>query len=152
MNETALYGLNATQIRVHRCLEEISENDARRSPIPGLAPIVWQVGHLAWSDFGFARRADGRTEMPDGYEALFKPGTGGGDESYPSLDEVKEAFNHAHQALESAARTVDPDTPVETRNYGNVGGMLVFACYHRGYHIGKMTTLRALMKKHRLFG
>lgn len=152
MKETALYGLNATKTRVHRCLEEISEDDARRSPIPGLAPIVWQVGHLAWSDFGFAHRADGRTEMPDGYEALFKPGTGGGGETYPSLDEVKAAFDRAQQSLESAARTVDLGTPVEARNYGNVGEMLVFACYHRGYHIGKMTTLRALLKKARLFG
>lgn len=152
MKETALYGLNATQTRVHRCLEEISEDDARRSPIPGLAPIVWQVGHLAVVDFAFARRAGGHTETPEGYEALFKPGTGGGADTYPSLREVTEAFKLAHHELESAVRTADLGTPLETRNYSNIGEMLAFACYHRGYHIGKMTTLRALLKKARLFG
>ncbi len=91
--------------------------------------------------------------MPAGYEALFKRGTGGGGgETYPSLDEVKAAFDRAQQSLQNAARTVDLGTPVEARNYGNIGEMLVFTCYHRGYHIGKMTTLRALLKKARLFG
>ncbi|MGQ0548295.1 MAG: DinB family protein [Armatimonadota bacterium] len=152
MNDMALYGLTATHTRIHRCLEDIAEEDARRSPIPGLAPIVWQVGHLAWADFGFARRADGRTEMPDGYEGLFKPGTGTGGEAYPSLDEVKNALDRAHRSLESVACSIDFGAPVEARNYSTVGEMLVFVCYHRGYHIGKMTTLRALLKKPRLFG
>jgi len=152
MNQTALYGLTATHTRLHRCLEEITEEEARRSPLPGLAPIVWQVGHLAWADFGFARRADGRSEIPRGYDDLFKPGTGTGGESFPSLAEVTGAFDRAQAALENAARTADPATAVEARNYSTIGEMLVFAFYHRGYHIGKLTTLRALLKKPRLFG
>ncbi len=151
MREIALYGLTATHTRIHRCLEEITEEEARRPPLAGLSPVVWQVGHLAWADFGLARRADGRTEMPQGYEALFKTGTGG-EAAYPSLEEVAAALDRAHKALEETARTADFATPLETRNYRTVGEMLIFACYHRGYHIGKMTTLRALLKKPRLFG
>jgi hypothetical protein len=41
---------------------------------------------------------------------------------------------------------------VDGRNYRTAGEMLVFAIYHRGYHVGKATTLRALLKKPRLFG
>jgi hypothetical protein len=119
--------------------------------LAGLAPIVWQVGHLVWADSSMARRVDGTSGMPDGYADLFKTGTGG-DAAYPPLAEVKEALDRAQQSLEAAARTADPATPLEARNYSNVGEMLLFACFHRGYHIGKMTTLRALLKKPRLFG
>jgi hypothetical protein len=96
--ETLQYGLSATHTRIHRCLEEISEEDAGRSPIAGLAPIVWQIGHLAWADFGFARRVDGRVEMPAGYDGLFKPGTGG-EGPYPTLKEVTVALDRAHQSV-----------------------------------------------------
>ena len=151
MNETLLYGLTATHTRIHRCLADLIDEEARRSPMAGLAPIVWQVGHLAWADSSMARRVDGGSAAPDGYSDLFKTGTGG-EAAYPPLAEVKEVLDRAQQSLEAVARSADPTTPLEARNYGNVGEMLVFASYHRGYHMGKMTTLRALLKKPRLFG
>jgi hypothetical protein len=49
-------------------------------------------------------------------------------------------------------RTAQLDAPAEGRSYSTVEEMLVFAVYHRGYHVGKITTLRALLKKPRLFG
>jgi uncharacterized damage-inducible protein DinB len=81
------YALEATRDRVIRCLEDLSEEEARRV-VQGLSPVVWQVGHLA--------QADG---------VLL-----------------------------------------------SVGEMLAFSAYHRGYHIGKMATLRALLGKPRLLG
>lgn len=38
------------------------------------------------------------------------------------------------------------------RSYRSVGEALLFLTYHRGYHIGKITTLRALLGKQRVFG
>ncbi len=151
MHETLLYGLTATHTRIHRCLADLTEEEALRSPMAGLAPIIWQAGHLAWADSNMAHRVDGSSAAPDGYTDLFKTGTGG-EAAYPPLAEVKEILDWAQRSLEAAARTADPATSLEARNYSNVGEMLVFASYHRGYHIGKMTTLRALLKKPRLFG
>lgn len=151
MDETLLYGLTATHTRIHRCLADLTDEEARRSPMAGLAPIIWQVGHLAWADSNMAHRVDGSSTAPDAYTDLFKTGTGG-EAAYPPLAEVKEVLDRAQQSLEAAARAADPATPLEARNYSNVGEMLVFVSYHRGYHIGKMTTLRALLKKPRLFG
>lgn len=151
MRDFLLYGLTATHTRLFRCLDDLTEDEARRSPAGGLSPIIWQAGHLALSDFGSARRADGRSAAPDGYGDLFKPGTGG-EAPYPSLADVTEALRRAQQALEAAARTADLSAPVDAPNYKTVGEMLIFNSYHRGYHIGKITTLRALLKKPRLFG
>ncbi|MFN3286306.1 MAG: hypothetical protein ACK45F_08505 [bacterium] len=41
---------------------------------------------------------------------------------------------------------------MDAPHYRNVGEMLALSAYHRGYHIGKMTTVRALLGKRRLFG
>jgi uncharacterized damage-inducible protein DinB len=146
-----LYGLTATMARLQRSIADLSDDDALRIPIAGLAPIVWQAGHIAVVDATFAHRVDGQTQAPDGYVDLFKAGTGG-SASYPPLAEVKNALEHAQRSWETIVRTVDPTTPVDSDRYRNVGELLVFIAYHRGYHVGKINTLRALLQKPRLFG
>lgn len=150
MRELLLYGLKATHARLQRCLEDLTDDEARTSPA-GLSPIIWQAGHVATSDFALARRVDGRTESPAGYADLFQMGTGG-EAPYPPLADVRREVDRAQQVLETLAGAVPLETPVDSRNYRNVGEMLVFAIYHRGYHVGKAATLRALLKKPRLFG
>jgi len=145
-----LYSLNVTHTRIQRCVDDVTEDEARSLP-EGLTPIVWQVGHMAVVDLNFARRADGTSAAPDGYQDLFKAGTGG-EAAYPDLGEVKATMDRAQQALEAIARSADPAKSLDHQRFGNVGEMILFCCYHRGYHIGKMTTLRALLKKARLFG
>ncbi len=143
--------LSATHQRVLRCLEDLSEDDAQRSPAGNLSPIIWQAGHLAFADARYAVRADRLYALPAAFEGLFKGGTGGTG-AYPALTEVRMAFNTAQRAIEDVAKSVDLARPVDAQAYKNVGEMLMFACYHRGYHIGKMATLRALLGKPRLFG
>ncbi len=149
MRDALLYGLHATNTRLLEGLKDVTEAEARRAPVAGLSPIIWQAGHLTLSDFAFARRADGISAAPGGYADLFKPGTGG-EGAYPSLEEVKDALHRAQQTLEGIARTADLNAPIDTPNYKTVGEMLVFVPYHRGYHIGKIMTLRALLKKPRI--
>ncbi|MDR7419885.1 MAG: DinB family protein [Armatimonadota bacterium] len=151
MRDLLLYGLQATHTRLQRCLEDLSEDEARTSPAGGLSPLIWQAGHVATTDFAFARRAGGQTPVPPGYETLFQMGTGG-QADYPPLAAVRRNVDRAQQILEALTKTATLDAPADGRSYRTVGEMLVFAAYHRGYHIGKMTTLRALLKKPRLFG
>jgi len=151
MKPTLLYGLNATLSRLQRSIADLTEEEARVIPLDGLAPIIWQVGHVAFVDTSFARRVDGQSRAPDGYDALFKAGSGG-RANYPPLAEVKGVLERGQRTWETIVQTVDPSTPVDSDRYANVGELVVFISYHRGYHIGKMNTLRALLKKPRLFG
>jgi hypothetical protein len=150
MRELLTFGLSATHSRLLKCLDDIGEDEARQLP-GGLSPIVWQAGHVATTDFAFARRAGGQTPIPSGYEAVFQMGTGG-PAAYPPLAEVRGHVERAQQILQDLAKTAALDARVEGRSYSTVGEMLIFAAYHRGYHVGKITTLRALLKKPRLFG
>lgn len=148
------FQLQRTHERVQQCLADLSADEARRSPLPLLSPVVWQVGHLTFYDALYAERAGlahAVPEIPREYEGLFQAGTGGQAE-YPPIDQVWKFFDRTHTALRAIAERGDLARPVEGQLYKDVGGMLIFACVHRTYHIGKMATLRALLDKPILFG
>jgi len=136
------------------CLEGLSEDEVTRVPAAGLSPIIWQVGHIALLDAMLGQFAGGRFAAPQGFPELFGTGTGG-PARYPGFGQVKEAFEGAHHALVQIAIESDYETPQDTplkQFYGTVGEMLTFVCFHRGWHVGKATTLRALLGKARMFG
>ena len=144
------FGLTASFTRVLRCVEDVSEAEAGQLP-NNLSPMIWQLGHLALSDGGFFRLAGGTSPAPDSFKGFFRTGSGGAAD-YPPLSDVKPVFEAAQRELERLAQSADLAQRVESRSFATIGEMLVFAAYHRGYHIGKMTTLRALLGKPRLFG
>ena len=82
--------------------------------------------------------------------ALFRRGTGGA-RPYPPLAEVRPVYDAAQAAVEAAARSADLTRALETRNFKTVGDALSFNMFHRGYHIGKICPLRALMGRQPLF-
>lgn len=151
---TIEFQLRRSHERVQQCLADLSADEALRSPVPRLSPVVWQVGHVAFYDALYRERAGlGRAVplVPQEYERLFKTGTGGRAE-YPPIDQVWEIFDRTNAALKTIAESGDLAKPVEGQLYNDVGGMLIFACVHRNYHIGKIATLRALLDKPVLFG
>ncbi|HLJ59832.1 MAG TPA: DinB family protein [bacterium] len=144
--------LGISHERLRLCVADLADEDAGRVHAGLLAPIVWQLGHVALVDAGFVQKAGGTCTIPPRFDELFRAGSGGAAD-YPPLADVWAAFDAAHEALLEVARTVDGATPVDGRGrYHNVGEMLIFCTYHRGYHVGKITTLRALLGKPRLFG
>lgn len=160
MDDRALiqHQLTTSHQIVKHCLGDITQTEASRLPEDVLAPIVWQVGHLAVANRVFLERAGvtPATELPEQYAALFKTGTGGAAD-YPPLGEVVQAFDETHEALARAVTEAKLETPIEVppgrpRVFTNIGEMFSFADAHRWYHIGKITTLRALLGKPRLFG
>jgi hypothetical protein len=148
------FQLQRTHERVQQCLSDLSADEARRSPLPHLSPVVWQVGHVTFYDALYAERAGvayAVPAIPQEYELLFKAGTGG-QADYPPIDQVWKVFDRTHTALRTIAERGDLARSVEGQLYKDVGGMLIFACVHRNYHIGKMATLRALLDKPVLIG
>jgi len=153
MNITAMVvqQLGTSYNRLKRCLGGLRDDEARRLLAGQLTPITWQFGHLAFIDAAFVKRGGGTYALPPRYADLFNIGTGG-EADYPPLDAVWSAFDGAHRALLQVAAEADYSTPLDRPSYTNVGEMLIFACHHRGYHLGKINTLRALLGKPRLFG
>ena len=150
LRDLIVYGLDSSFTRVIRCVEDLTDAEAAARP-HGLTPVIWQLGHLVVSDAGYLRHAGGEVELPAEFPDLFGMGTGGAA-AFPPLGAVRPRFEEIQRRLLEAARRVDLDRPAEGRSYRTAGQVLIFVGYHRGYHIGKMTTLRALLRKPRLFG
>jgi len=143
--------LDGTFTRMQRVLTDISEEDGRAGA-QGLTPIVWQVGHVALTDSRALTRLGLPVPVPGTYEALFTTGTGG-QADYPPLDLVMPVMAQVNAQLRTLALEGNLDQAIEgTRSYRTAGEAIVFLIYHRGYHIGKITTLRALLKKEGMFG
>lgn len=143
--------LRLTADRIRESLQDLRPEEFIARP-HGLAPILWQVGHVALSDANLARRAGEPMEIPESYERLFARGTPG-DGPYPPPSEVLEFFEAAQSALlELAAGDLGRPAASPIGAYATVGGAISWNLYHRGYHHGKIMTLRALMGKPRLLG
>ena len=157
MDKRALvrYQLDLSHRMVGRCVGDLADAEAARRPDGALAPAVWHVGHLAAADLKFLAVAGvaPTVTLPDGYPALFRPGTGGA-EDYPPLGEVATTFDATHEAIVRAAAEANLDTIVENSPgpFGTFGEMFSFAAAHRWYHIGKIASLRGLLRKPRPFG
>lgn len=140
------YMLGVSHDRLREAVDGVSETDARRVLAGRLTPIIWQVGHLALVDGIYVRRAGGDSPVPARYAELFKQGSGG-EQDYPPLPEVWNVFGTTHRALIDRAGGADYQAAVDAPSYKTVGEMLMYSSYHRGYHIGKIMTLRSLLGK-----
>jgi hypothetical protein len=143
--------LTLSHNRVREAIDGVSDADARRVMAGKLTPIVWQIGHLALVESNWVRRAGGESPVPPRYAEVFKQGTGG-EQDYPALSEVWTVFDTTHKAMMDRAGGAVYDTPLPptgtaTPPYKTVGEMLLYASYHRGYHIGKVMSLRGLLGK-----
>lgn len=132
--------------RVMRCVDGLTEEEVRQVLAGQLNPVVWQLGHRASVDSTSALRSGGAPTAPPHYADLFRPGPGG-VQDYPPLEEVRAAFDGAQEELLRLAARADLSSPLDSPAYTTVGEMLVSACVHRGSHMGKMATLRALLGK-----
>src|SRR5215469_3218473 len=105
MDDRALlqHQLAVSQQILKRSLDGISDEEARRTP-NSLAPIVWQAGHIALGNFGFARRDLGFVigaevapagMLPGDSAALFKTGTGG-VAAYPPFGDIVGSVDASH--------------------------------------------------------
>ncbi len=130
---------------------DLSEEEAQRSPTGTLSPIVWQIGHSAAIDAFFASLAGRSCAVPAGFAELFGRRTGG-VRPYPPLSDVRPVLETVNQALATVVESMDLTEKVVggPEIFRNRGDVVAFVGVHRGYHMGKIATLRALLGKPRL--
>lgn len=143
--------LAKTAERVMRSISDVSQEEAAARP-QGLTPIIWQLGHVLLTEAFILRRFGQTVDLPPEYDTLFAMGSGG-EADYPSIDEIRPLLGAINERLCGLAASAPFDQPLEgSKVYGTVGEALAFMPHHRGYHVGKITTLRGLLGKSRLFG
>lgn len=133
--------------RLLESIDDVSDQEAVARP-EGLVPIAWHVGHLTLYDRVLLNRAGLGVPIPDGYEDRFRKGSRG-EGPFPSLVELRATFLESqHLLLELSGQTDLHSQPVtDSRGYANIAEGLAWMHYHRGYHVGKIMTLRSLLGK-----
>jgi len=130
--------------------QDLTEEEGARRP-HGLAPVVWQLGHITYYDARLVSQARGTELMvPASYGQLFAAGTSG-EGPFPPLAEVRETFRRVNEEvlklLELPCELEVPSGPGKS----SLAQAVMFTIYHRGWHNGKIMTLRALLGKPIMF-
>jgi hypothetical protein len=148
--EVLLMEIGRTNRILLRTLEDLSADELQRSPVSNLSPVIWQVGHVAATDAYFAGMCGADVTVSEEFRGLFGRNSGG-PKPYPGLVDVKLVYDMGQQALEALTQSAEMGRAIESKNFKTVADALSFSCFHRGYHIGKICTLRALMGRQPLF-
>lgn len=132
--------------RIRKSVEGLDPGDLMKRP-QGLTPVLWQVGHLAASDASLLRRAGAAIELPSWVQDKYAKDTTGEGLSQ-SMDEVWAEFSKVQSAVLRLADS-DLQKPIDhpAKIYQNVGEGLLYMLIHRGYHHGKITSLKTLIAK-----
>jgi hypothetical protein len=136
--------LRFTRSELVRCLEGVSDADARRRLMP-MNCISWIVGHLANQENRWWVLWAQKQDMAPGLNELVGFGK---PASTPPLDEMWAAWRTATAA---ADRYLDILTPAVMQTYlmvdgkprpDNIGTMLLRNIYHYWFHIGEAHAIR----------
>lgn len=110
---------------------------------------LWTFGHLAaTAAWGLSTIGGPKNAVPESYDKLFGMGsTPTADASaYPSLAEVKKAYEDTHAKLLAAARGMTDaqlKTPVEAGGFATDRADLLFKlAWHEAWHLGQIADLR----------
>ena len=140
-------------------LNELGEEDYFWCP-PGVTThIAWQIGHLAYAQYGLVLfRVRGRLRedaalMSNRFRKQFAKGsTPGPSDDTIELSEIRSTFDAIYQqslkempafAEHSLDEPVDPPHAAFATKYGG----LIFAAHHEMLHAGQIGLLRRLMGK-----
>jgi uncharacterized damage-inducible protein DinB len=130
-----------------RCLEGVSEEDARRRFKP-MNCISWIIGHLASQEnIYWMLRAQGQNLAPDLYQRV----GWGQPASTPPLDEMWAVWRTITSAADRYLDTLTPEllqTHLEWEGRTlpeSIGTMLLRNIYHYWFHIGEAHAVRQLL-------
>lgn len=139
--------LMVTDNLVRAALDAVTPEQLRRSPGPGLAPMLWIAGHLVT----FRARLVGvlGVEHPVPWTELFSTGTHYAEiTAYPDAEALLAEWTTVTAALTTrlAELTADelqqaPRVRVPTPD-GTLAGALYMFAFHEGYHVGQLGYLR----------
>ena len=161
--EIALKHIESARAYTHSLLEGLSDHDWFWTPRPAVTHIAWQVGHLAFAQYGLALfRQRGRATvdielMSNKFRKTFGKGSTPSPDRgvYPNPADILEIMTNIHsQVLKELPTFIDfeLDEPIDPPHAGfpTRFGALLMAADHEMLHAGQIGLLRRLMGKHPL--
>ena len=149
-NHLLLKSLAASQMLMHRYLDDLKSDEFLHRPTPKANCAAWTVGHLIVTERMALTRwgvAD-LPPLPDGFDKRFSR-----DEGCPQAGEFGDVsillplFDQHRNLLMEAVKRATPeqlDKPIEKPHpiFPNLGELANFIAIHAIMHAGQLTTIR----------
>ncbi|MHC5023302.1 MAG: DinB family protein [Planctomycetota bacterium] len=131
--------------------EDFPEEKLTFQPVTGANHVLWQLGHMAWTDDYFlANLLGGTSNIPESWTELFGMGSEPTDEPgrYPSVEEVRPIMQERRAALcdwfrsRTEAQLAEP-LPEDYQTFApNFGALMGAMAAHESMHAGQITVIR----------
>ncbi len=156
--EIALRHIESAREYTRTLIDDLSDAEWFWCPSPAVTHIAWQVGHLAFAQYGlvlFRQRGRLREDaelMSGSFRKAFGKGSAPQPEAerYPGRDEIEATFERIYQQClkeipgfdeQQLDQSVDPPHAAFATRFG----ALLFAGDHEMLHAGQIGLLRRLM-------
>jgi uncharacterized damage-inducible protein DinB len=143
--------LNKSRGFVHTLAKDIDESNQLHQPVPNGNHCLWILGHLAVTDNGMIGQIDESKQADkEGYWDLFGMGsqpTADADR-YPSRQEVEAYLTERRETMLSLVEGLSdeglagPTSGFFTAVAPTLGGLLLMAATHDGFHNGQLSVIR----------
>ena len=132
---------------ISKAIDGVRNEDWFRAPGDDSNHLMWLLGHVVVHR-GLVLKTMGG-EWESSWAPLFTRGSERVDDAeYPSVDEIREAWNQISEQLKTALREAPEDVLTKASAEGmpsfdkQVGGTVAFLAFHDAYHTGQMSFLR----------
>ena len=130
-----------------KAITDVNPEHWFQSPGDGSNHLMWVVGHLVVHRARVLKTLGG--EWSSSWSSLFNRGAERvADKEYPSVEEMRNAWNQVSASLSAALRDSSPDVlakpaPAGPPSFdGKVSGTVAFFAFHDTYHVGQVSYLR----------
>jgi uncharacterized damage-inducible protein DinB len=156
-----LAALDFSQRLMDGLCEDIPEEHATHQPVPGANHMVWQIGHMAWTDDYFlSKLLGGQSALPESWTKLFGMGSEPQADAsiYPPLAEMRARRAERRGALlewyraQADAKLAEP-MPEDYQTFApNFGALMSSLAAHEAMHAGQVTLIRKSLSMPRKLG
>jgi uncharacterized damage-inducible protein DinB len=132
---------------INKAIADVRPEDWFRKPGDDSNHLLWLLGHVVVHR-GLVLKTLG-VQWESSWSSLFARGSERVDEAeYPSIDEMREAWNQISEQLKTALREAPEDVLAKATPEGmpsfdkKLSGTVAFLAFHDAYHTGQMSFLR----------
>jgi uncharacterized damage-inducible protein DinB len=132
---------------ISKAIADVSSEDWFRTPGDASNHLMWLLGHVVVHRGHVLKTLGG--EWDSSWASLFTRGSQRVDDAeYPTVDEMRAAWNEISAQLKAALREPSPDVLTKPAPEGppsfdkKMSGTVAFYAFHDTYHTGQVSFLR----------
>ncbi len=133
--------------QIRQVITAINHAESLQTPLPGVNPLHWLVGHVVVSRVNFLMLLEVPSIWPWAVCKWFIPGSSSSAESAAgiSFETLHHDLERTQELLTAALAQISPDKLATRQDERPIGEHLLEYATHEAYHAGQITLLAQIM-------